>query len=100
MRNEELVKRYIEHCKRPNDPIIYADAYEDPRDFIVHVFCKYKSGKKKRFQFDPFDPPIIDLKNNTRRLRCEYCGCLSEKDYGTCSHCGAVLTEVSDEYLN
>ena len=26
-----------------------------------------------------------------RRLRCEYCGCLSEKDYGTCEHCGAPL---------
>ena len=26
-----------------------------------------------------------------RRLRCEYCGCLSEKDYGNCEHCGAPL---------
>jgi len=26
-----------------------------------------------------------------KRLRCEYCGCLSEKDYGTCEHCGAPL---------
>lgn len=26
-----------------------------------------------------------------QRLRCEYCGCLSEKDYGTCEHCGAPL---------
>lgn len=26
-----------------------------------------------------------------RRLRCEYCGCLSKKDYGTCEHCGAPL---------
>ena len=26
-----------------------------------------------------------------KRIRCEYCGFLSEKDYGTCEHCGAAL---------
>ena len=26
-----------------------------------------------------------------KRIRCEYCDCLSEKDYGTCEHCGAAL---------
>lgn len=26
-----------------------------------------------------------------KRIRCEYCGCLSDKDYGTCEHCGAAL---------
>ena len=26
-----------------------------------------------------------------KRLRCKYCDCLSEKDYGTCEHCGAPL---------
>lgn len=26
-----------------------------------------------------------------KRIRCQYCGCLSEKDYGTCEHCGAAL---------
>lgn len=26
-----------------------------------------------------------------KRIRCEYCGCLSDKDYGTCEHCGAPL---------
>ncbi len=25
------------------------------------------------------------------RKRCAYCGVLSEKDYGTCDHCGAPL---------
>lgn len=28
-----------------------------------------------------------------KRLVCEYCGCISNKDHGTCEHCGAVLTE-------
>lgn len=102
--SEELRRWCIEQCARPNDPIEYADAYEDPQDFTVHVFVKYRSGKKKKFQFDPFSyHPLLEsntVKNSTRRLRCEYCGCISEKDHGTCSHCGAVLTEVSDEYLN
>jgi hypothetical protein len=31
--------------------------------------------------------------SNRKRLVCEYCGCISDKDYGTCEHCGAVLTE-------
>ena len=26
-----------------------------------------------------------------RRIRCDYCGVVSEKDYGTCEHCGAPL---------
>jgi hypothetical protein len=25
------------------------------------------------------------------RIRCDYCGVVSEKDYGTCEHCGAPL---------
>ncbi len=29
--------------------------------------------------------------SNRKRLVCEYCGCISDKDYGTCEHCGAVL---------
>lgn len=97
-RSEELRRLWAEQCERPNDPIEYADVYEDPRDFTVHVFVKYRSGKKKKFQFDPFSySPLLEsntVENSTRRLRCEYCGCISEKDHGTCSHCGAVLTEV------
>ena len=26
-----------------------------------------------------------------RRIRCEYCGVLSDKNYGTCKQCGAPL---------
>lgn len=29
-----------------------------------------------------------------KRLYCEYCGCISEKDHGTCEHCGAPLKEM------
>lgn len=29
-----------------------------------------------------------------KRLHCEYCGCISEKDHGTCEHCGAPLKEM------
>ena len=28
-----------------------------------------------------------------RRLVCEYCGCISGKENGTCEHCGAPLVE-------
>jgi hypothetical protein len=36
----------------------------------------------------------VDVK--PRRLKCQYCGCISEKDYGTCEHCGAPLIEEKD----
>ena len=28
------------------------------------------------------------------RLHCEYCGCVSGKDFGTCEHCGAPLVPM------
>ena len=28
------------------------------------------------------------------RLHCEYCGCVSSKDFGTCEHCGAPLVPM------
>lgn len=31
-----------------------------------------------------------------RRLKCVYCDCISNKESGTCEHCGAPLIE--DEY--
>lgn len=36
-------------------------------------------------------PVYRPMDTKPHRLRCEYCGCLSEKDYGTCEHCGAPL---------
>jgi hypothetical protein len=36
------------------------------------------------------------IKVKPRRLKCQYCGCISEKDYGTCEHCGAPLIEEKD----
>lgn len=38
--------------------------------------------------------------SSRRRLVCEYCGCISDKDYGTCEHCGAVLTEPKSTDLD
>ena len=29
-----------------------------------------------------------------KRLHCEYCGCISDKEHGTCEHCGAPLKEM------
>ena len=31
-----------------------------------------------------------------KRLYCEYCGCISEKEHGTCDHCGAPLKEMEE----
>lgn len=50
--------------------------------------------------------PITDINSittsfcepRTIRLYCEYCGCVSKKDYGTCEHCGAPLIPL--EYYN
>ena len=33
---------------------------------------------------------------NKKRLYCEYCGCISEKEHGTCEHCGAPLKEMDE----
>ena len=33
----------------------------------------------------------LESEETEKRKRCEYCGCLSEKEYGTCEHCGAPL---------
>ena len=38
----------------------------------------------------------ISVDAKPRRLKCQYCGCISEKDYGTCEHCGAPLIEEKD----
>ena len=31
-----------------------------------------------------------------KRLYCEYCGCISGKEHGTCEHCGAPLKEMDE----
>lgn len=38
----------------------------------------------------------ISVDAKPHRLKCQYCGCISEKDYGTCEHCGAPLIEEKD----
>ena len=38
----------------------------------------------------------ISVDAKPRCLKCQYCGCISEKDYGTCEHCGAPLIEEKD----
>ena len=38
----------------------------------------------------------VPVNAKPRRLKCQYCGCISEKDYSTCEHCGAPLIEEKD----
>ncbi len=33
------------------------------------------------------------LSTTQRRLKCKYCDCMNDKDYGKCSYCGAPLKE-------
>ena len=40
--------------------------------------------------------PIETSYYRPRRLKCDYCGCISSKESGTCEHCGAPLVE--EEY--
>lgn len=45
----------------------------------------------RKIQQLPTEYQQIAMDACKKRKRCEYCGCLSEKDYGTCEHCGAPL---------
>ena len=33
-----------------------------------------------------------------KRLKCLYCDCINNKDYGTCDYCGAPLKDEEEEY--
>lgn len=37
-----------------------------------------------------------DARVYKKRLYCEYCGCISDKEHGTCEHCGAPLREMDE----
>jgi hypothetical protein len=39
----------------------------------------------------------VPINGKSPRLKCEYCGCIADKDYGTCDHCGAPLSESTHE---
>jgi len=56
--------------------------YNDGMDNISTITCKPEAW--------------ISVDAKPRRLKCQYCGCISEKDYGTCEHCGAPLIEEKD----
>lgn len=43
--------------------------------------------------WSPHEIEAVWVSDRPRRLKCSYCGCISERDYGTCDHCGAPLTE-------
>lgn len=51
----------------------------------------YKMQMYKKKTWD--DQNQIEMKQKGR-LVCEYCGCISDKDHGTCEHCGAPLKEM------
>ena len=38
----------------------------------------------------------VETAKRYKRLYCEYCGCISGKEHGTCEHCGAPLKEMDE----
>lgn len=59
----------------------------------------YTRGGECKATFDPQystgwileEDVRVHQEDERKRKRCEYCGCLSKKEYGTCEHCGAPL---------
>lgn len=69
----------------------YVFIYDSGRKRIVkeHDLTKDDLQEIAKMQ-SRWTPKVID-DPKPKRIRCQYCGCLSEKDYGTCEHCGASL---------
>lgn len=69
---------------------------EKPEIGLSDEYLVYKGGRGNisiiTHEVESWVP--VDVK--PRRLKCQYCGCISEKDYGTCKHCGAPLIEEKD----
>ena len=73
-----------------NELIIPVDITTSPLATIS--LCNCDSNKIVSYHPEWFDSVCCTSEQpRPKRLRCEYCGCLSEKDYGTCEHCGAPL---------
>lgn len=58
------------------------------------------STDSDKLTYSPHEIEPVWVSDRPRRLKCSYCGCISEKDYGTCDHCGAPLAEEEEkEYM-
>lgn len=67
------------------------------------IACKYPnyiadvSGKFATLTVVDNSSEIVEAAYRpNRRLHCEYCGCISDKEHGTCEHCGAPLKEMEE----
>lgn len=86
--------------------------FENKRTPETIGYVKSKWKKEHEFYFIPYGCSITantatlratndgvwhaeSLRPN-KRLYCEYCGCIAEKDHGTCEHCGAPLKEMDE----
>jgi hypothetical protein len=89
----------------PEDKVISIERLYDTIFKTTEYVFIYDSGRKRTVREQDltkddlqeiakmqsrWTPKLID-DPKPKRIRCQYCGCLSEKDYGTCEHCGAAL---------
>lgn len=77
----------LKYEKLRNDLCDHASAFVDDSDRLREIF--------RMHGVEP-DEIYYGVPDKKKRLRCGYCGCISEKDYGNCTHCGAPLVEQED----
>lgn len=68
------------------------DAKDIDYEYLNHIADV--SGKFTTLTIADNSSKIVESYRPNRRLHCEYCGCISEKEHGTCEHCGAPLKEM------
>ena len=68
----------------------YKHQAEPPEVGIAGEYLVYTGGNGN------INETWVTMDVRPRRLKCQYCGCISEKDYGTCEYCGAPLSEEKD----
>jgi hypothetical protein len=69
---------------------------EKPEIGLSGEYLVYNGGKGNISTITREVETWVSVDAKPRRLKCQYCGCISEKDYGTCEHCGAPLIEEKD----
>jgi len=72
-------------CRATSDlNCAYVEYGERPDEHFKMVYKFISKDEEKKI-------PFPEASGRTGKKRCEYCGCVSDRDYGTCEHCGAPL---------
>ena len=62
----------------------YVEYGEKPDEYYKMVYKFVSKDEVKKI-------PFPSENGRTGKKRCEYCGCVADRDFGTCDHCGAPL---------